>query len=280
MASWHINAVRVPLNEDCWLGINGANPANSGSIYRDAVARYVGALNDAGLIAILDLHWNAPGGALSDRQQVMADADHAPSFWGSVAATFEANPAVVFDLYNEPKEVSWDCWQYGCDTGNGWRTAGMQSLIEAVRATGASQPIMVGGQDSANDISGWLSHPLRDPRHQLVAGLHMYDTGPPGYCNTLACWNRTLVPVASQAPVLTGELGEFDRRSDFITSYMDWVELHQKLSISFIGWSWDAALGEGGPSLIASFDGTPTTFGRGFRTYLEKLFDRGEIKEG
>ncbi|HWX74639.1 MAG TPA: hypothetical protein VNZ05_04985, partial [Solirubrobacteraceae bacterium] len=23
MAAWHINAVRVPLNEDCWLGING-----------------------------------------------------------------------------------------------------------------------------------------------------------------------------------------------------------------------------------------------------------------
>src|SRR6202022_5119823 len=26
MANWHINAVRVPLNEDCWLNINGLNP--------------------------------------------------------------------------------------------------------------------------------------------------------------------------------------------------------------------------------------------------------------
>jgi hypothetical protein len=25
MKSWHLNAVRVPLNEDCWLGINGVN---------------------------------------------------------------------------------------------------------------------------------------------------------------------------------------------------------------------------------------------------------------
>ncbi|MGH7298416.1 MAG: glycoside hydrolase family 5 protein, partial [Polyangiaceae bacterium] len=23
MKAWHVNAVRVPLNEDCWLGING-----------------------------------------------------------------------------------------------------------------------------------------------------------------------------------------------------------------------------------------------------------------
>src|SRR5262245_16166535 len=27
IASWHVNAVRVPLNEDCWLGINGVNPS-------------------------------------------------------------------------------------------------------------------------------------------------------------------------------------------------------------------------------------------------------------
>src|SRR5919197_825569 len=28
IASWHATAVRVPLNEDCWLGINGL-PSNS-----------------------------------------------------------------------------------------------------------------------------------------------------------------------------------------------------------------------------------------------------------
>jgi len=47
--SWHTNAVRVPLNEDCWLGINGANPQLSGVHYRRAVERYVAALNAAGL---------------------------------------------------------------------------------------------------------------------------------------------------------------------------------------------------------------------------------------
>ena len=27
MKSWHVNAVRLPMNEDCWLGINGVNAA-------------------------------------------------------------------------------------------------------------------------------------------------------------------------------------------------------------------------------------------------------------
>jgi hypothetical protein len=34
MTGWRVNAVRVPLNEDCWLGINGVKPAYSRSNYR------------------------------------------------------------------------------------------------------------------------------------------------------------------------------------------------------------------------------------------------------
>src|SRR5690349_9491770 len=41
MASWNVDAVRVPLNEDCWLGINGAPAAYSGANYRNAIAGYV-----------------------------------------------------------------------------------------------------------------------------------------------------------------------------------------------------------------------------------------------
>ena len=29
MKAWNINAVRVPLNEDCWLGINGVASART-----------------------------------------------------------------------------------------------------------------------------------------------------------------------------------------------------------------------------------------------------------
>jgi hypothetical protein len=38
IASWHANAVRVPLNEDCWLGINGVNPSYGGATYQAAIA--------------------------------------------------------------------------------------------------------------------------------------------------------------------------------------------------------------------------------------------------
>ena len=53
MTTWRINAVRVPLNEDCWLGINQVSPAYSGSTYQQAIANYVSLLNAYGLVVIL-----------------------------------------------------------------------------------------------------------------------------------------------------------------------------------------------------------------------------------
>jgi len=283
MASWHVNAVRVSLNEDCWLGINGVNPAYAGVAYQGAIGAYVTNLNAAGLVAILDLHWNAPGGDLAVSQQVMADADNSPAFWASVAEYFKGNPGVIFDLYNEPRDISWACWRNGCQTTDGWATAGMQALIAAVRSTGATQPIMVGGLNHANDLSSWLGQRLFDPLAQLIASVHVYNAGqPPHYCSTVACWSATLAPVAKRVPVVTGELGESDRASSFITTYLTWAEDQwaQGRSVSSIAFAWDAALGEGGPSVIAAWDGTPTRFGLGFRSFLNGLFWRGEIVEG
>ena len=106
IASWNADAVRVPLNEDCWLGINGQPNHSSEPLtaagYRKSVEEYVAGLNAHGLYAILDLHWSAPGSQVAMEQQPMPDHDHSPAFWESVAATFKGNPAVVFDVFNEP----------------------------------------------------------------------------------------------------------------------------------------------------------------------------------
>src|SRR5207302_263155 len=49
MASWRLNYVRVPLNEDCWLGIDGVDPAYGGSSYRTAGSQQlVTAIRNAG----------------------------------------------------------------------------------------------------------------------------------------------------------------------------------------------------------------------------------------
>jgi endoglucanase len=268
MASWDITAVRLPLNEDCWLGINGAPPRFSGIRYRAAIVAFVHRLHMAGLYVVLDLHWNAPGTAQATSQQPMADADHAPAFWSSVARTFAADPAVIFDLYNEPNGISWQCWRAGCVLPAGWRTAGMQSLVDAVRSAGAEQPVIATGLDWGNDLSSWLRYRPRDPAHQLVAGLHVYNDLA---CSTVACWNSSVLPVAGKVPVVTAELGDKTCYAGFVSSFMSWAD---SVDVSYLGWSWNPT-GCAGPALITSWEGRPTSYGEVLRTHLTELRSGG-----
>ena len=81
MKSWRINAVRIPLNEDCWLAVNGAPPEFSGGAYQQAIKDYVNLINLNGMYAILDLHWSGPGSVAATGQVAMPDALHAAAFW-------------------------------------------------------------------------------------------------------------------------------------------------------------------------------------------------------
>ncbi|MGH3156233.1 MAG: cellulase family glycosylhydrolase, partial [Streptosporangiaceae bacterium] len=135
-----------------------------GSNYQRAVKNYVNLLNRNGIVAILDLHWTdgaytGPSSGCSSAQALcqkpMPDAGQAVKFWTSVASTFDGNDAVIFDLFNQPypdrasgatTAEGWHCWRYGgmC-TGISYRVAGMQALINAIRSTGATNVIMLGG---------------------------------------------------------------------------------------------------------------------------------------
>jgi endoglucanase len=288
IASWHANAVRIPLNEDCWLGINGINPSYGGAAYQAAIESYVATIHQGGLYVILDLHWNAPGTVAAASQQPMPDADHAVDFWKSVAAAFSSDPAVVFDLYNEPFLYGsylqnsagdpWDCWLNGCGinqylTGGSpytqtynWNAVGMQTLVSAIRGVGATNPLMVGGLDWANDLSEWLTHEPQDPLHAIVAAWHSY---PGESCDTMSCWTSSVAPVALQVPVVTGETGDnVTSATTYIDSFLPWEDSQ---GISYLGWTWNT-WGDSTDVLIADYAGTPTTnYGQKFHDHLVGL---------
>lgn len=259
MASWHINTVRLPLNQSCWLGLHGVDPRFGGAAYRAAIVDYVKVLHEFGLVAILELHISSPGQTLATTMQVMADADHSPAFWRSVASHFKNDRSVVFDLFNEPHDISWTCWRDGCRTAAGWQAAGMQSLVDAVRSTGAAQPLLVGGLAFSSDLSRWREFRPRDPLNQLAAGFHTY---PRNRCAEESCWESVVAQLAATTPVIAGEVGQHDCRSDYTTRFTRWADRHR---ISYLGWAWTTYDCSRGPALIECYDGTPTPFGAGFR---------------
>lgn len=266
IASWHANAVRVPLNESCWLGLNGVDPAYAGDNYRTAIGGFVDRLNRAGLYVILDLHWATAGSAIALGQTPMANRDHSPEFWREVAATFKGNGMVLFDLFNEPypdnntdTPEAWRCWRDGgsCQ-GMSFVAAGMQELVDAVRGTGATNVILLGGVEYSAGLSGWLANRPTDPAGNLAASWHVYEGS---WCNTLACWNQYGAPVAAAVPLVLGELGQDDGGNDFINALMDWMD---DRGGSYLAWDWDVW---GSPlDVISSYDGTPTAYGQTFRT--------------
>ncbi|MBV9485906.1 MAG: hypothetical protein JO246_07595, partial [Frankiaceae bacterium] len=88
MTRWHgVNAVRIQLNEQCWLGIGGVKPAYGGVRYQHTIEAYVRTLTRHGLAVILNLHLSAPGDEKSYNQEPMPDA-HSIPFWHQVAAAF------------------------------------------------------------------------------------------------------------------------------------------------------------------------------------------------
>ncbi|MEV4702037.1 cellulase family glycosylhydrolase [Actinoplanes sp. NPDC049316] len=263
MRRWRgARAVRVPLNEQCWLGLASVPAAHAGRAYRSAVRTFVERLNAAGLVAVLDLHRSAPGDGVPRGQEPMPDREHSPGFWRSAAAEFRT-AAVVFDLFNEPfpygdtdSDRAWRCWRDGgctltsVNTGRPYVAAGMNELIAAVRSTGSRQPVLAGGIHWAESLTGWLAHRPDDPLGQLGASFHAYSFNE--YCSALRCYDRDLAPIARQVPLFAGEIGptltvgsagvdaacprSAVRGGGFADSTLDWLGAH---AAGYAAWSWN-----------------------------------------
>jgi hypothetical protein len=278
IASWHVNAVRIPLNEDCWLGINGINPQFGGANYQQAIMNYVSLLNAHGLYAILGLIDAAPGTTPANGLVPMADEDHSPAFWTSVASTFKNNPAVIFDLFGEPypdsnsdTTAAWTCWRDGgtCP-GVSYQAAGMQELVNVVRATGATNVLELGGIGYASVFTQWGTYEPTDPgppgasaswTPQLVADFHNYYFGG---CTDATCWDSVLGQI-NGAPLVSGETG-FE---GYIEPYMTWADAH---GVGYLAWTWDTWGCTGGQALISDYTGTPCApYGSAYQQHLTAL---------
>lgn len=280
MLAWKVNAIRVSLNEHCWLGRRGLPNFGSVTQYRQAITDFVTRLTARGLVVIVDLHWAAPD-TLDAEERPMANRQNSPAFWTSVATAFKANPLVLFDLYNEPypdydpadgpgTTAAWTCVQRGGECGVGYPAAGMQELLTAVRATGARNPVLVAGPQFAGDLSRWPAFKPADSLapEQLVASIHIYvpEWSP---CHDAACWHSVLAPLAAQTPIVIGEVGEIECQHDDLDPVLAWADDH---GVSYLAWSWvrstTTSQCKNEPSLIKDYNGTPTNYGVGYRDHL------------
>ena len=300
MKSWHINVVRIPLNEASWLGYQCVDATGAtrdpdpGHNYQSTVKQSVAGATAAGLYVILDLHWTAPKNFCPLAQNPMADADNSLNFWKSVAGTFKSYPNVLFELFNEPYvywlETPGTEWQTTMQGGTitqyvtggtpyqkaySWKAAGMQQMLDTVRATGATNPVLIAGVGWAGDLSQWLANKPKDSLNQIAAVWHAY----PAYGSTFGTAAYTL-PTGGQAsydnaqavlragiPVIITETGDHNAPgtvgAPFASKLLPWADT---AGASYLGWGWDVWQ-NADHVLIKDPNGTPSD---GYGTYLHE----------
>ena len=288
---WHANIIRLPLSQDRWFG-KDPNSTDEGKGYRALVKEVVDLCSSKGCYILLDLHWsdvnewgqNIGQHSMPDRNSVI--------FWKDFAPVYANNPAVLFDLYNEPHDVTWDVWLNGgmiTDRPNRpglsakkYEAVGMQEMLDTVRATGAKNVIVAGGLEWAYDFNGILAgRQLKDPKgNGVIYANHAYDNKQ----QSVFTWIANMEEATAKFPVIVSEFGGAggpNRRSGWwgqspsTAMGDDWL-LHVLQAIQDHNWSftaWDLHT-TAGPTLIADWNYMPTPE---FGVYVKELLVTGKL---
>ena len=265
--SWGANVLRLNVSGPLYTAGDCAYDA----AYARSVDDAVGTITAAGLVALLDLHTSSPFACGRTKQQQMADTTSL-AFWQQAAARHASNPLVMFDLYNEPHDISDDVWLHGGTVTTGtldWTAVGMQDLYDAVRSTGATNVVVASGNDWANRLPA-----SRITGYGVVYGVHAY-TCPvtPTDCSAtptdptpiLSSW---AVPSQS-VPVALTEFG-YPSQADgaaYVGNAISYAEAH---GWGWAAFAWDGSTGSPFGLLASSTTGLPTPSGMPVVTALTK----------
>src|SRR5947209_10991196 len=146
---WKMNTLRLCLSNWIWA----ADPTT----FIQQLDTIVQEANAAGLYVVLNLHDDGKAGSpYGDTADLPKTEDN--TFWQAMALHYAANPMVLFDLYNEPKDTSWSQWLNGGGNIGGATIVGHQTMVNTIRAEGAQQIVIAEpGSSGGPRFKGWSS---------------------------------------------------------------------------------------------------------------------------
>jgi hypothetical protein len=203
--AWGGNVVRITVGQYLYLpGCPQYDPATASLI--DQEVSWVNAL---GMLAVLDLQWNAPTCA-TNGLNTMPDPQ-SKVLWQKLATRYANSPLVAFDLFNEPHDVSDAVWSDGgtatTSSGVSYQAIGMKELYSAVRATGAQNLVFLGGLSYASTFPS--TAPLSGTEN-VVYAVHAYNCDQPSTCvnGSGASWLLDrFVDAGRTNPIMVTEFG-------------------------------------------------------------------------
>jgi hypothetical protein len=261
---WKANCIRLPVRENFWSG-HGPYQNDGGMKYRQLVDDAINLCAGNGCYLVLDLH------------DFRAATEKQAAFWKEVAARYKNNPAVIYELLNEPHDLTWEVWRNGgivTEKKKGasntlaenkeklkhFTAVGMQTLVDDVRQTGAKNLIVAGGLDWSYDLSGILTGFALDDHggDGIIYSAHVYPWK--------SDWQHKFLDVAEKYPLFLGEVGADTQKMEFVpasrqedpaTWVPDILGVIQKYKLNWTAWNFHP---KSTPRVILDWNYTPTPF--------------------
>jgi len=255
---WKANVIRFPVLDSFWFGKGrGKMTDNDQEAYRAIADKAIKIAAGKGAYIVFDLH------------RYLTPDDSCVAFWKDAAARYKNNPAVLFDILNEPHDTTWEVWRNGGPvetkqkdgTSKTVQGVGMQALVDAVRGTGAKNIIVAGGLGYAFDLTGIVNGYALDDKggNGIMYATHFY--------NWHGGWDKHIMGTAAKYPVLVGECGADVNKMNFIpankqedpyTWVPDAIGFIQKNHLNWTAWCFHT---RATPDLLLDWDYyTPTPF--------------------
>ena len=197
---WGANVVRIPFTQSFAL---------TDSSYLVALDTAIQMATERGAYTILDLQW------LDDLTHVVPALPNRESItlWSELAHRYRSNPAVLYDIFNEPHDVTMKEWRP-------WAT----ELISAVRTQNPSALIFVSGLNWGFDLRGYPLPGITG----IVYSTHVYR-------NKGKAWRKAFGRLAQELPVFVAEWGGTNADLDWGDSLLNYLD---SLNIGWAAWSW------------------------------------------
>lgn len=259
---WRARVIRLPFNQRSAIQGYGDH---SGDDYLTALDTVIDWAASLGAYTILDLQWldtTTVFGYTADGR-----VNHVPPLpnpdtvvlWTVLAERYRNEPAVIFDLLNEPHsrleddknavnliDQSGEVYQSSVKVvgPNQWLPWASR-LIKEIRCAGNRCLVLVSGVDWGYDLSG-----VKVDAENVVYSTHVYPN------RLTEDWERAFGRTVSVAPVFVAEWGGGDSDLDWGARFVSYINSR---NLSWTSWSW-----ADWPHLVSNAqlaDYTPTPFG-------------------
>lgn len=240
IAEWGANVIRLPF---CQARVFAANPGEA-ELYLEALDQIIDLAALRGMYTILDLQWldhtaarGTLAGGRSNFVPPLPDA-RTPALWSLLADRYSKEPAVLYDLLNEPHDPLPDdpgelisVGRDGTFVPQTGRRVGFPEwipwaihLTETVRSRHPEALVLISGIDWGYDLSGFPIAGLDN----VIYSTHIYPS-------KKKRWKAAFGKLSERYPVFVGEWGGTAADLDWGRKLAEYLD---ELQLGWTAWSW------------------------------------------